>query len=360
VKFPLSADKDVTDGFSNKEAMKSLEVEYDAGFNLRNQCPNNLVRTDKINLANEKFVLKSMFANRGSLSNHLKLLGKLLTAQEAAPLVMQILNGGKCMHTNKYAHLDLYPDNVLVFEKDGKFEAKLADFGLTKPLTDDPKKKPGMPCHGNLLFKGYECTDYHNSKFDRKQLDQFSIGLLTYFIMTGKFFMSAQTVPATATTKASLLFEICPNSKDEYTLLDIKAKDFIGRLAFKDPADRMTLDVALEHPFIKNPEADAKTSEDLLIKFAADPKHAYPAGVPAQPWKGDLAWFTSGIQTYSIATQSNYCYFDLGVAGRSGASSTSSGLKGGSGVTKEYYVYSTYAIDWDSMSNKGSNPAFIY
>ncbi len=60
--------------------------------------------------------------------------GTTLTYNEKVSLVFQILDGVKLIHDNNYIHRDLKPQNILKF-KGGVY--KIADFGLTKDLTDD-------------------------------------------------------------------------------------------------------------------------------------------------------------------------------------------------------------------------------
>jgi len=257
-------------------------------------------------------VLKYLMATRGSLVKYIRSLEKSnRSVLEAAPLVHQIITGLECVHGHGYAHLDLYHDNILVTDEGNAVVAKIADFGMAKLLTDVTRS----PCGGYIHSKGYECVNSGNVNHDKKKLDEFSIGILTYFMLTGSYFMAAERVNNNAWS-----FKICPNSNDKYTHLDIKAKDFIGRLAFHDPAGRMSLDMALVHPFITHPDADAKMSDDLLDAFAADPKHVYPTGVQPQPWKGDLAWFNTGIQHYAAndANLSKYCAIQLTPASSGG------------------------------------------
>jgi len=70
-----------------------------------------------------------------TLTKHLRERGAPPTAVETIHLGVALLAGVAVMHDKRVVHRDLKPDNLFVSDTDGRFEVKIADFGIWTELT---------------------------------------------------------------------------------------------------------------------------------------------------------------------------------------------------------------------------------
>ena len=138
------------------------------------------------------------FVNGGDLLNflcdHLELSfdEKLDLALQALRLVIQL-------HDNQIAHLDLKPENFLVYIREGRYELKLADFGFAKNAkngdntTTDRCYSPGyMPpefAQSYWIQKkwriNYKFLPLDGTPLPIFKLDEWSLGATLFFILFG-------------------------------------------------------------------------------------------------------------------------------------------------------------------------------
>jgi serine/threonine-protein kinase len=85
------------------------------------------------------------------------------------------------LHTRKYVHRDVKPDNVLL-HPDGV--AKLADLGLAKRLNDDPQLTSVNHGLGTSYYMAYEQA--MNADFVDGRSDIFALGATLYHLLTGE------------------------------------------------------------------------------------------------------------------------------------------------------------------------------
>ncbi len=105
--------------------------------------------------------------------------GRVNTAQ-ALRLTLQICDALQHAHSQGVIHRDLKPANILV-TKDG--HAKLADFGLARPMSDDQGTLPM-----SKLARGtpdYMAPEQREGQSDHRA-DIYSLGVLLYEMLTGK------------------------------------------------------------------------------------------------------------------------------------------------------------------------------
>jgi serine/threonine protein kinase len=152
--------------------------------------------------------------------------------------------------------LDIKPENVLLLKPNDPASVKLVDFGCAK-FTHDLR---GKPLHydqyfGTLFFAAPEIIGQYSMAGDGdfiKAIDMWSIGVLCFLMVTGSrpFYSEVESVVR------KVIYE-CKYEFPQDIPLSTSVKDFIARLLVEKPKDRMTVQEALSHPWIANPEEHA-------------------------------------------------------------------------------------------------------
>lgn len=132
----------------------------------------------------EKLWYLMPFANQ-NLYDYIKINNGTISKEERYSLVEQIINAIKFAHNKTILHRDISPNNVLVFEDDGKLILKVCDFGLGKD-TESLSFYSGSSAsgYGQILYVSPE--QRVKLKDANNKSDIFSLGKLIYFIFTGK------------------------------------------------------------------------------------------------------------------------------------------------------------------------------
>jgi len=158
----------------------------------------------------------------------------------AADYMRQIFDSLKYVHSFSIAHRDLKPENLLL---DHNNQIKISDFGLSRyvgknGLVDTPC---GSPCYASP-----ECLS--GKSYDGCMSDIWSCGVILYAAMTGQ-------LPWTKRNQQQLFDQI---KRGEYTIpnyLTDNCRGFIRGLMTVDISKRLTIEQALEHPWLKTSES---------------------------------------------------------------------------------------------------------
>ncbi|KFZ23362.1 hypothetical protein V502_02156, partial [Pseudogymnoascus sp. VKM F-4520 (FW-2644)] len=105
---------------------------------------------------------------------------------EAWGITQQILLGLEIMHAESFAHRDLKPQNVLVVHGPPQWWVKLADFGLSKRLTETTAyyTKGGKQSYMAPEILDYLDTDTPSTEYTNA-VDLCAVGCITYRLITG-------------------------------------------------------------------------------------------------------------------------------------------------------------------------------
>lgn len=128
------------------------------------------------------------YCQGGSVSNLIDLRGGRLTVAEAGPIMLQASRGLAYAHRMGFVHRDIKPQNILLSGTEGNWQAKIADFGLAKNISDaglSGLTMSGEGFAGSLLFMARDqILDY---KYTKPTSDIWSMGATFYFMLTGCF-----------------------------------------------------------------------------------------------------------------------------------------------------------------------------
>jgi len=119
-----------------------------------------------------------------SLSNY-----KFKNDNEKNIVSNQLISGLKHLHLNKYLHLDISMDNILISNSSGNINAYISDFSLSckseklEIVTNSPKI--------SIFYRPYE--NLLGSNIYSNKSDMWSLGILLYEIKTGNRFIDYMT-----------------------------------------------------------------------------------------------------------------------------------------------------------------------
>ncbi|KFU95655.1 Death-associated protein kinase 3, partial [Chaetura pelagica] len=165
-----------------------------------------------------------------------------LTEEEATQFLKQILDGVHYLHSKHIAHFDLKPENIMLLDKNvPNPRIKLIDFGIAHKIEAGNEFKN---IFGTPEFVAPEIVNYEPLGLEA---DMWSIGVITYILLSGASPFLGETKQETLTNISAVNYDF---DEEYFSNTSELAKDFIRRLLVKDPKKRMTIAQSLEHPWI--------------------------------------------------------------------------------------------------------------
>ncbi|XP_071232317.1 death-associated protein kinase 3-like isoform X1 [Salvelinus alpinus] len=166
-----------------------------------------------------------------------------LTEEAATQFLKQILDGVHYLHSKCIAHFDLKPENIMLLDKNvPNPRIKLIDFGIAHQIKAGNEFKN---IFGTPEFVAPEIVNYELLGLEA---DMWSIGVITYILLSGASPFLGETKQETLTNISAVNYDF---DEEYFSSTSELAKDFIRRLLVKDPKKRMTIDDSLQHPWIK-------------------------------------------------------------------------------------------------------------
>ncbi|XP_020636769.3 calcium/calmodulin-dependent protein kinase type IV [Pogona vitticeps] len=162
--------------------------------------------------------------------------------RDAAHVVKQILEAVSYLHANGVVHRDLKPENLLYADLSPEAPLKIGDFGLSKIVHEQDTMKTvcGTPgyCAPEVL---------HGSPYG-PEVDMWSVGVITYILLCGfEPFFDPRGDQYMYSRILNCDYEFVSPWWDEVSL---NAKDLVQKLIVLDPQKRLTVQQALEHPWV--------------------------------------------------------------------------------------------------------------
>jgi len=167
--------------------------------------------------------------------------------EEIKDIFMQICLGVKELHDNNIAHLDIKPENVLLDEDDN---VKLCDFGASFSWKNNTQYNKRV---GSNYFLAPE-VQLAELGYTAPIADVWSLGILLCVMITGNFPYAGHTEEQKWNNYlyANLSFDelktVLPN--------DTLCHKLISGMLTKEPANRITMDEILCHPWLCSDESE--------------------------------------------------------------------------------------------------------
>lgn len=186
------------------------------------------------------FVLE--YCEGGDVTTRIEKQGPM-SERAAKNIIFQTLQAISHLHSCSIVHRDIKPDNFLFKSKKPDSPVKLIDFGLSKRLPESGKLTSFL---GTPYYVAPEVLE--KKPYDFK-CDSWSIGIMMYLIMSGKF-------PFQGSNNQETFLQI---KKQHYNLevsqplrnLSEEGKDFLAHMLEKNPEKRFSVREALRHPWFK-------------------------------------------------------------------------------------------------------------
>lgn len=146
----------------------------------------NCVKLFRLGSAGSGFYFVMEYCAGGSVTDLMKRRRGKLPVSEAAPIVLQALDGLIYLHSRGFVHRDIKPHNILLTAGEGD-RAKLADFGFAKCFTEaglSGLTMTGARAGTPAFMPREQVTQF---KFVKPVTDVWSMGATFYHMLTGAF-----------------------------------------------------------------------------------------------------------------------------------------------------------------------------
>ncbi|GMH24592.1 hypothetical protein Nepgr_026435 [Nepenthes gracilis] len=244
----------------------------------------NLSVEDGENLYNLLFE----YAPKGTLADRLKSSGDGFTECDVRRYTKDVLMGLCYIHDRGFAHCDIKLQNVLLFQ-DGA--VKICDFGLARrPSEEKERGGSGFFLRGTPLYMSPEVVSGGGEA--ESPADIWALGCMVVEMITGKpawrFSLGCDVT--------ALLYRIAILGESPEIPEDLcpEGKDFLANCFRRDPNERWTARMLLEHPFVSGFE------DDLYRDIKDEVDDRKPSTSPRCPMD-----FPSWVSTESSKTETN-------------------------------------------------------
>jgi len=194
---------------------------------------------------NSKFIFVVMeYAVFESLNNFILAEESLCLSEEiSAKIIYQVVNGLKYLSEYGIIHRDLKPENILVDAIDSDILIKISGFELSKILSPQETTTEGF---GSMVFVAPEVL---LSIPYRGSVDIWSLGVMTYFIVTGTYPFYDLTHNESIISN-QILYEQVKFQGQKWKEKSNEIEDFISLCLIKDKDKRINIDQVLNHKWI--------------------------------------------------------------------------------------------------------------
>ncbi|VDK36254.1 unnamed protein product [Taenia asiatica] len=167
------------------------------------------------------------------------------TENDAAWIVYQIATAIQCLHGRHIVHRDLKPENLLFTSDAPDATLKLTDFGFARETSG------GTPLQSPCFTPYYVAPEVLGPLAYDRQCDMWSLGVITYILLCGyPPFYSQGGDPFSPGMKSRIRNGHYTFPSKEWDVVSHEAKDLIRLLLNVEPQQRLTIEQAMQHPWL--------------------------------------------------------------------------------------------------------------
>ncbi|KAM7265385.1 hypothetical protein ACFE04_003068 [Oxalis oulophora] len=226
------------------ECIKQLEQEIEVLSHLKHP---NIVQYYGSEIVNDKFNIYLEYVHPGSINKYIREHCESMTESIIRNFTRHILSGLAYLHSTKTVHRDIKGANLLV---DAFGVVKLADFGMAKHLTG---QRADLSLKGSPYWMAPELLQAVMQKDNNPDLafavDIWSLGCTIIEMFDGK-------PPWSEFEGAAALFKVMKDTPPIPETLSPEGKDFLRCCFQRNPAERPSASMLLEHKFFWGPPVD--------------------------------------------------------------------------------------------------------
>lgn len=227
------------DNLIKNEYMHFIKTEIEV---LKMCCHPNIIKLREICENQKLLYLVLDLCKGGCLMNYIERYIKKIDEMKIKEIMFKLLGCLEYLQIYRIVHRDLKPHNILMVDESYDSDIRIIDFGLSRIIG------PNEMCVETVGSLGYVAPEVLYEKPYSFSADVWSIGVIAYLLFSKK--LPFDSIVSMNEIIRKTIEEEVEFEDSIWSKYSSQALDFVKKLLVKQPKQRMTIDEALNHPFI--------------------------------------------------------------------------------------------------------------